>query len=1212
MPNTLLSITTNPQSFSPGTFNSLVTAVNGATVHFTITPTAASTTYTGGDFHTLLIQDHGGFVLVDNRLQKYTTPADVMVYDQVITWSAGQTISITDDAVAKTVTISGATTGNGTFSYSQVGPYLSTTDILYTNTYAPGPPLTFVGTISNVDDASNALIGTLSSGTLKKDVLNSTGSISLIGVMSIASGTLRKDVLNATGSISLVGVLSSGTLGKDTSVGTDNGSLQGSAAITEHRDVTNATGTISLIGSSTPTEHRDVTNSTGSIKLVGVASITEARDTLFSAPPGSTSSLAGAGVGGSASRQRAYSIPPEQGVLITAPLSGWARSTPYKIDSSPGGANNSGSLVVNSGNLYQCITDGTSAGSGGPSGTGSNITDGTAHWKYVGTTPSQAVNTGELILAFNMRGTQSTLPSGSAGIPPTDNQGRQFTTIFNTQYNGFSDSFFGVFICTGTLAATGSYQTISQFGGTSNGSGAGDEMSSGWLALRNVKLAAPHTSSHNEVANSNASGICQAATITTTKKCLIVSLWGGNGTVITPGTSHTAVPLNGLTLVSGCIGLVSLNNNGYIQFAVATRLATASAVPFAEQWSTGAGVSEGAQLFTLAFEDTTLTGDALITLANDTLSSAGAISLVGALSAASGTLHRDVLNSTGSISLVGTLSSGTLGKDTVVGTSANGPISGSAAITLASDTLSSAGTISLVGTLSSGTLRNDVSNSTGSISLVGTMSVASGTLRNDVANSTGTISLVGTLVTGTLRNDVSNATGSISLVGVMSIASGTLGKDTAATTGGPFLLGSLATGTLGADTLSGTAGSGTLSPLTGSGAVTLANDSAAGIGSIKAIGSGSRALGNDSGVAAGTITNVGSATRTLANDTLQSSGGSPLTASGSVTLSNDSAVGTAIFATASLPIDRVIPTGVAQVIPPVLRPKVNKVIRLEDIDRGVKSWFENVVDANVQIPQGGRRKVSFVFSSGERWVAAADRRGIRDRDGRLVLPVIQVRRTGFGHTGNMTALGADVPRLQIARLIDEKTSNLKNLDANRPISTRRIRDSAVYDIFTVPFPRPGTVTYSIRVQASYQTHINEILEKISNSLDFVSVPSFVIGLDGYNNRTQGIRTGDGSTERSSGRHAPFDERRPLSDYYVVGYMEGDYGDRGNLEEFTDQERILQAEFSFKVPATLLLDPEGTEPAVQMQRTAFGLFLGDEQVHLVDDPSVADRIFGREK
>jgi hypothetical protein len=65
-------------------------------------------------------------------------------------------------------------------------------------------------------------------------------------------------------------------------------------------------------------------------------------------------------------------------------------------------------VAVNSGNVYECTTAGTSAGSGGPTGTGSNITDGTAVWRWVnyalpstclglaagGYTPSTGINRG--------------------------------------------------------------------------------------------------------------------------------------------------------------------------------------------------------------------------------------------------------------------------------------------------------------------------------------------------------------------------------------------------------------------------------------------------------------------------------------------------------------------------------------------------------------------------------------------------------------------------------------------------------------------------------------------------------------------------------------------------------------------------------------------------------------------------------------------------
>lgn len=53
----------------------------------------------------------------------------------------------------------------------------------------------------------------------------------------------------------------------------------------------------------------------------------------------------------------------------------WTISTAYTL----------GQYVTNSGKVYVCITAGTSAGSGGPTTTADDITDGTVHWRHLGT-----------------------------------------------------------------------------------------------------------------------------------------------------------------------------------------------------------------------------------------------------------------------------------------------------------------------------------------------------------------------------------------------------------------------------------------------------------------------------------------------------------------------------------------------------------------------------------------------------------------------------------------------------------------------------------------------------------------------------------------------------------------------------------------------------------------------------------------------------------
>lgn len=84
--------------------------------------------------------------------------------------------------------------------------------------------------------------------------------------------------------------------------------------------------------------------------------------------------------------QRYYFLAPTAGgylgkVCTTAGIAAtaaWQALTVYAV----------GDRVSNdTGKVYECDTAGTSAGAGGPTGTGSNITDGSARWDYLGTEP---------------------------------------------------------------------------------------------------------------------------------------------------------------------------------------------------------------------------------------------------------------------------------------------------------------------------------------------------------------------------------------------------------------------------------------------------------------------------------------------------------------------------------------------------------------------------------------------------------------------------------------------------------------------------------------------------------------------------------------------------------------------------------------------------------------------------------------------------------
>ncbi len=268
-------------------------------------------------------------------------------------------------------------------------------------------------------------------------------------------------------------------------------------------------------------------------------------------------------------------------------------------------------------------------------------------------------------------------------------------------------------------------------------------------------------------------------------------------------------------------------------------------------------------------------------------------------------------------------------------------------------------------------------------------------------------------------------------------------------------------------------------------------------------------------------------------------------------------------------------------------------VKLETVDRAIRDWFDKTVDAHVMTASKERKKVPVIFASGERFVTARERKGIRDKNGVLILPIISLRRTGIAPDGTMQSLGIDTGILQIAKKISGKTNNLQNLEMLKQPSQRLPYSPLVYEVTTIPFPSRSILNYELTVQAQYTTQMNAIWEKIFYTQNLQN--SFVAPLD---NDNYDPPEGD-----------PLGKRTGLKQSYVVGFFDSDSADIGNVDEFTDVERIVMYSTSFYVPATLQLDPEGERPSLRTEKTAFGLRFGDETTSIVDSPADLEKIFG---
>ena len=514
--------------------------------------------------------------------------------------------------------------------------------------------------------------------------------------------------------------------------------------------------------------------------------------------------------------QRRYGAPNETGTLTTSQPPAWTTSVSYVRDPTAGGTN----LVTNVGNLYQCRTDHTSSGANEPT-----TTSDTTQWKYLGAAP--AVNdtvSGSQIIAIHAGRTPLATPS--------DNDSGSFTSISEHGYADYADWGIGVWRRSSSSNTKSGYTVSVTWAGTSPGAGAGEEVTLFWLELRNVIVGAPHTDVHVERA-SPTGGTVTGANYTLTTRCLVVSVWGGSGAVVTAGTSHTAVPLGGISALPLLDTTLSISEDGYIQ--VRAGWAIRDPGTYADQWTS----NEGAQLFTIAWPVSELDGAASVTLGTAASNAIGKVEVQGAGSA---TLGAATLSAVGAGSLFGAADV-TLGTATAAA-AGTVLVQGSASPALADATASSAGVVFVQGT-GSAALGAAATSAAGTVLVNGAANAALDAATVVATGGVGSVGVGG----GTLAESAVNATGAVAVQGVAS----------------PTLDAATATGA-GAVAVQGAA-----SP-------TLEAVASLGAGAVLVQGSGSPSLAAASLSADGTVTGgtgsrEGTAAITLGSATLSSVGG---------------------------------------------------------------------------------------------------------------------------------------------------------------------------------------------------------------------------------------------------------------------------------------------------------------------------------------------------
>ena len=147
-------------------------------------------------------------------------------------------------------------------------------------------------------------------------------------------------------------------------------------------------------------------------------------------------------------------------------------------------------------------------------------------------------------------------------------------------------------------------------------------------------------------------------------------------------------------------------------------------------------------------------------------------------------------------------------------------------------------------------------------------------------------------------------------------------------------------------------------------------------------------------------------------------------------------------------------------------------IGFDDIDTAVVYYFDNVIKPSV-IEDGNRIKVPLMWANQERWKTAQTDGGIRDKNGKILFPVITIKKDNIEKVRDISSK-VDGNKAHNYHIFEQRYTK-KNIYDNFSAITNR-KPAKVYSVVVVP--DYYKITYSCAVYVNQEQDLNDILEAI--------------------------------------------------------------------------------------------------------------------------------------
>ena len=145
-------------------------------------------------------------------------------------------------------------------------------------------------------------------------------------------------------------------------------------------------------------------------------------------------------------------------------------------------------------------------------------------------------------------------------------------------------------------------------------------------------------------------------------------------------------------------------------------------------------------------------------------------------------------------------------------------------------------------------------------------------------------------------------------------------------------------------------------------------------------------------------------------------------------------------------------------------------VGLEDIDTAILYYFQEVIKPYV-INEGSKYNIPIIFADAERWKTAQKDGFYRDKEGKVIFPIITVKRDNLEKERSIKLDGNKVNIYQNY----EKRYTTKNQYDNFSVLTNR---APVREFYNVVIPDYYTITYTCNVYVSFYEDLNKIIEAI--------------------------------------------------------------------------------------------------------------------------------------